>query len=87
LVDVGRAEDWGTQPFLGQTTAALSGITFQGHQVMLAVNMEDVTPPSGSLSDPRLASRERGERLVSHAIEDLIAFVQWFKTVDPSVKP
>jgi creatinine amidohydrolase len=87
LVDVGRAEDWGTQPFLGQTTAALSGITFQGHQVMLAVNMEDVTPPSGSLSDPRLASRERGERLVSHAIEDLIAFVRWFKTVDPSVRP
>jgi creatinine amidohydrolase len=87
LVDVGRAEDWGTQPFLGQTTAALSGITFQGHQVMLAVNMEDVTPPSGSLSDPRLASRERGERLVSHAIEDLIAFVQWFKTVDPAVTP
>jgi creatinine amidohydrolase len=87
LVDIERAEDWGTQPFLGQTTAALSGITFQGHQVMLAVNMEDVTPPSGSLSDPRLASRERGERLVSHAIEDLIAFVRWFKTVDPSVKP
>jgi creatinine amidohydrolase len=87
LVDVERAEEWGTQPFLGQTTAALGGITFQGHQVMLAVNMEDVTPPSGSLSDPRLASRERGERLVTHAIEDLIAFVQWFKTVDPSVEP
>jgi creatinine amidohydrolase len=87
LVDVGRAEDWGTQPFLGQATAALSGITFQGHQVMLAVNMEDVTPPSGSLSDPHLASRERGERLVTHAIEDLIAFVRWFKTVDPTVEP
>jgi creatinine amidohydrolase len=87
LVEVERAEEWGTRPFLEQSTAGLGGITFQGHQVMLAVNMEDVTPPSGSLSDPRLASRERGERLITHAIEDLTAFVRWFKTVDPSVEP
>lgn len=87
LVDLERAEDWGTKPFLGQPAATLSGITFQGHQVMLAINMEDVTPPSGSLSDPRLASREKGERLVTNATEGLIAFVRWFKTVDPAVTP
>lgn len=87
LVDLQRAEDWGAGPFLGQPAASLSGITFQGHQVLLAVNMEDITPPSGSLSDPRLASKERGERLVANAIEGLIAFVQWFKTVDPAVTP
>jgi len=87
LVDVERAEEWGAQPFLGQKTAGLGGVTFQGQQVMMAINMEDVTPPSGSLSDPRLASRERGERLVNHAIEDLIAFVRWFKTIDPFVAP
>ncbi len=52
----------------------------------MAVNMEDVTPPSGSLSDPRLASRERGERIISYTIAELIAIVQWFKTVDPAVQ-
>lgn len=87
LVDLDRAEAWGSRPFLGQPTATLGGITFQGHQVMMAINMEEITPPSGSLSDPLLASRERGERLVTNAIEGLIAFVRWFKTVDPSVEP
>lgn len=87
LVDMERAEDWGTTPFLGQAAASLGGINFGGDPVMLAINMEDVTPPSGSLSDPRLASRERGERLVTHSIERLTAFVRWFKTVDPTVKP
>ncbi len=87
LVDMARAEDWGTKPFLGQKSAGLGGITFQGNPVMLAINMEDVTPPSGSLSDPRLASREKGERLVNYAIENLIAFVRWFKSVDPTVEP
>ena len=87
LVDMARAEDWGPQPFLGQSTAGLSGITFRGHQVTMAVNMEDVTPPSGSLSDPRLASRERGERIVNYTIVELIAIVRWFKTVDPAITP
>lgn len=87
LVDLQRAEEWGPRPFLGQATASLGGISFGGHQVMLAINMEDVTPPSGSLSDPLLASREKGERLVANAIEGLTAFVRWFKTVDPAVEP
>ncbi len=87
LVDLQRAEDWGSGPFLGESAASLSGITFQGHQVLLAINMEDITPPSGSLSDPRLASREKGERLVTNAVDGLIAFVRWFKTVDPVVAP
>jgi creatinine amidohydrolase/Fe(II)-dependent formamide hydrolase-like protein len=87
LVDLERAEDWGSLPYLGQASATLNGFTFQGHPVMLAINMEEVTPPSGSLSDPRLASRERGERLVTNAIEGLTAFVRWFKTTDPSVAP
>lgn len=87
LVALERAEDWGSLPYLGQQTATLNGFTFQGHPVMLAINMEEVTPPSGSLSDPRLASRERGERLVTNAIAGLTAFVRWFKTTDPSVAP
>jgi len=87
LVDLDRAEDWGAKPYLGQTTASLNGITFAGHPVMMAINMEEVAPPSGSLSDPQLASRERGERLVTTAIEGLVGFVRWFKTIDPSVTP
>ncbi|HEX5505559.1 MAG TPA: creatininase family protein [Thermomicrobiales bacterium] len=87
LVDLSRAEDWGARPFRGQPGANLNGVAFRGQQVLMALNMEDITPPSGSLSDPRLASAEQGERLVARAVEGLVAFVQWFKSIDPAVAP
>lgn len=87
LVQIDQAEDWGSGPFLGHPAASLNGINFQGRQVLMAINMGDIAPASGSLSDPLLASKERGERLITTAIEGLIDFVQWFKTVDPTVAP
>lgn len=87
LVDLDAAEEWGTRAFQGQAGTTLNGFTFAGRPVMLALNMEDITPPSGSLSDPHLASAERGERIVSNAVEGLIGFVEWFKTIDPAVAP
>jgi creatinine amidohydrolase len=86
-VDLQRAEDWGTKPFLGLPVASLSGVKFEGVDVGFAIDMEDVTPPSGSLSDPMLASAERGERIVTSAVERLARFMEWFKSVDPVVKP
>lgn len=81
------AEDWESKPFLGQSPATLNGVTFNGNQVAMAINMEDVTPPSGSLSDPNLASSERGQRIVENSIRNLTDFVNWFKTADVSVSP
>ena len=86
LVDLDRAEDWDNKPFLGQP-AGLNGITFEGKSVSLAVNMEDITPPSGSLSEPRNATADKGERIVTSAVENLSSFVRWYKTVDPKVSP
>lgn len=83
LVDVDAAEEFGPQPFWGQPSDGPGGIVFNGQRVMLALNMEDVTPPSGSLSDPRLASAERGERLIKTSVEAITEFIEWFKTVDP----
>lgn len=86
LVDLDRAEDWASNPFLGQP-AGINSITFEGKNVSMAVNMEDITPPSGSLSDPRMASADKGERIVNSAVENLTSFVHWYKTVDPEVSP
>ena len=86
-VDLGRAEDFGSRDFLGQRTAGLNGVLFEGNTVGLAINMGDVTPPSGSLSDPRVASTDKGERIVENSVKNLTAFMQWFKTVDPKVAP
>ena len=86
-VDLSRAEDFGSRPFLGQPTSGLNGIVFNGNSVGLAINMGDVTPPSGSLADPRLASADKGRRIVDNAVANLSAFVEWFKTVEPTVEP
>lgn len=86
-VDLGRAEDFGSRDFLGRPTSGLNGILFEGNVVGLAIDMEDVTPPSGSLSNPHLASAEKGRRVVENAVTNLAAFMQWFKTVDSGAKP
>jgi creatinine amidohydrolase len=85
LVDVGGAEAWGAREFLGLPPVGLSGVLFEGSEVGLALNMEDVAPPSGSLSDPALASRERGQRIVEHAVARLVRFMGWFKGIDPYI--
>ena len=87
LINLDRAEDWESKDYLGLPTSGLNGVVFDGRVVNLAINMEEVTPPSGSLSDPRLASQERGRRIVENSIEGLASFVNWFKSVDPMVGP
>lgn len=85
-VDLDRAESWGTGPFLGLPVASLSGVKFEGVDVGFAIDMEDVTPPSGSLADPGLASAERGERIVESSVNRLVRFLTWFKGADPVVE-
>lgn len=84
-VDLSLAEDWGVREFLGLESSGLSGVRFEGCEVRFAVDMDDITPPSGSLSDPLLASAERGERIVGQAVARLVRFMEWFKSVDPRV--
>ena len=87
LVNLAKAEDWASKDYLGLPTSGLNGVVFEGRAVNLAINMGEITPPSGSLSDPLVASAEKGERIVTNSVEGLTAFVRWFKTIDPKVEP
>lgn len=86
-VDLTLAEEWGCKVFYGLQPVGLSGVDFEGTEVSLALNMEDITPPSGSLGDPLLASAEKGERIVQRAVEGLVRFMSWFKGINPCVEP
>lgn len=85
-VDVTLAEDWAVKDFYGLRPSGLNGVLFEGVEASMAVCMEDITPPSGSLSDPRVASPEKGKRIVEESVARLVRFVQWFKGIDPQVK-
>lgn len=85
LVDLSRAEDWATETVHGLAPVGLNGLRFEGVTVGFPIDMEDITPPSGSLSDPGLASEERGRRIVEQSVGRLVRFVNWFKQIDPAV--
>lgn len=86
-VDLNLTEEWGRKPFLGLETTGLSGVLFEGTEVGFAINMEDIAPPSGSLSDPHLATVQRGKRMFEVAVEGAVRFMEWFKSIDPKVEP
>ena len=90
VVEVGRPLFWLLHDIaeldLDPAAAGFAGVIFEGGEVGLALDMEDMAPPSGSLSDPRLATAERGQQIVQRAVDRLARFMQWFKGIDPHVK-
>jgi len=87
LINLDRADGWEAKDYLGMPASGLNGVVFEGRVVNFAINMGEVTPPSGSLSDPLVASADKGQRIVDNAVEGLSSFVRWFKTIDPAVAP
>lgn len=88
LMRMDLSGEYGENDFMGLKPTGTSGVIFEGRQVGLPLNMEEVTPPAtGSGSDPMAATPERGRRIVENSIDGLTKFVNWFKEVDPKVKP
>lgn len=87
LMSMELAGEWGEKDFLGLKPVGLNGVLFEGRQVGMAINMEDVTPSTGSASDPMKASSEKGERIVNNSVDGLTKFIEWFKTIDPTIAP
>jgi creatinine amidohydrolase len=85
-VQMDRVEDWATREVHGLKPANLNGLRFEGVTIGFPLNMEDITPPSGSLSDPNLASAERGKRIIDESVARLVRFMNWFKNIDSRVE-
>lgn len=82
-VDIERAGQWGRQEVFGVPTEGLGTIRVGSLRVAVPLDMEDIAPPTGSLSDPTLASTERGQSLFETALAACIEFLKWFRSVDP----
>ncbi len=86
-VRMDRAGAWGRRRVFGCPTEAgahLAAIRVEGMRIAMPLDMEDVAPPeTGSLSDPRLGTPERGRALFEHAVESCAKFLRWFRGVDP----
>lgn len=84
-VNLDRAGAFGREKVFGLPPDGLGAIDLNGIQVTLPLDMGDVTPDTGSMSDPRPATAERGTRLLEYAVERSIEFLRWFKTIDPQM--
>jgi len=82
-VQLQRAGAFGRRTVFGCPTEGLGAIKVNGIRAAVPLDMEDVTPPTGSLSDPKLGSAERGRQLLEYAVEACAGFLKWFRTVDP----
>jgi creatinine amidohydrolase len=82
-VQMHRAGAFGRQQVLGCPTDGLGAIKVDGIRVAVPLDMEDITPPTGSLSDPKLGSAERGRQLLEYAVGACAKFLKWFRAVDP----
>jgi len=83
-VQMARAGAWGKRPVFGCPTDGLGAIRVDGMRIAVPLDMEDVAPPeTGSLSDPKLGSPERGRILFEHAVDAVARFLRWFRGVDP----
>lgn len=80
-----RAGAFGRKHVLGMPTDGLGGIVYKGVRVALPLDMREVTPETGSLSDPSKASPERGKALLDYAVNFCVDFMRWFRTTDPRV--
>ena len=84
LVDMDLVEDWETRTVHGLSPAGLNGLRFEEVTVGFPLDMEDITPESGSLTDPRPASAEKGQRIVEASVNRIVRFVAWFKEMEPT---
>ena len=82
-VHLERAGEWGRLDVFGVPTEGLGTIRVGNLRVAVPLDMEDIAPPTGSLSDPTLASAERGRQLFEAALAACITFLKWFRGVDP----
>lgn len=82
-VQMDRAGAFGRKEFLGMPTDGLGAVLFRGARVAMPLDMRDVTPETGSLSDPSGAREDRGRAMLDYAVQFCAEFMRWFRTVDP----
>jgi creatinine amidohydrolase len=84
-VDLTRVGEFGRKRVLGLPTDGLSAVKLENVRIALPIDVREVAPESGSLGDPAGATAERGAAILSQTVEACVGFMNWFRSVDPTV--
>ncbi|MEF2071617.1 creatininase family protein [Consotaella aegiceratis] len=85
LVDLEKAKkDASFGTIAGLPTAGLGAVRFRGLDIGMAVNVDDHCSNGIAGGDPTRSSADKGERIAAHLIDFCSAFVEHFRSVDPT---
>ncbi len=84
-VDLSNAGEFGRGQVLGLPTDGLGALRLENVRIGVPIDMREVAPESGSLGDPAGATAEKGAAILSQTVEACVGFMNWFRSVDPTV--
>lgn len=71
---------------IGLPTSGLAGVTFEGVEVSVPVDVTDRCQNGITGGDPTLASADKGARIVDHLVALSVALIDHMQKVDPHTK-
>jgi len=77
LVEIGDKKE-----VLGLPTSGLSAVKFNGVDVNLAIDIDDICDTGIAGGNPAVSSAEIGKKIVDNIVGYCVAFIHHFKTVD-----
>ncbi len=81
LVEIGDKKE-----VLGLPTSGLNAVKFNGVDVNLAIDIDDICDTGIAGGNPAVSSAEIGKKIVDHIVGYCVAFIHHFKTVDTPTK-
>lgn len=81
LLEVGEKKE-----VLGLPTSGLNAVKFDGVDVNLAIDIDEITETGIAGGDPTMSSEAIGRKIVEYIVGYCVAFIDYFKTVNPKVE-
>jgi len=81
LVEIGEKKE-----VLGLSTSGLNAVKFNGVDVNLAIDIDDICDSGIAGGNPAVSSAEIGKKIVDYIVDYCVAFIHHFKTVNTHTK-
>ena len=81
LVEIGEKNEG-----LGLPTSGLNAVKFNGVDVNLAIDIDDICDSGIAGGNPAVSSAEIGKKIVDYIVDYCVTFIHHFKTVNTQTK-
>jgi creatinine amidohydrolase len=86
LVRMDLVEMGGKKNVLGLETSGLNAVKFNGVDINLALDIDDISDTGIAGGNPTRSSAEIGKKIVDYIVDYCVAFINYYKNVDPKIE-